>query len=245
MSSSKVYDSYWTEGGHVTKEWPNDFFFNTYGPILEKGSVLDYGCGMGYSYQNLLMRAVAGYVGADISKVAVDNTRKKNAEAVEIQEDGTVPLPDGSFESAVCSEVFEHLWDPLASAKELHRVLKPGGMLIATVPNFGYIPWRLMAFLRAEVPSEPESSSNRYRGVHIRFFNTKSFVRMMRDAGFSEVSVHGWCRSSIWDVFWCAGPYSRISYWAHDHLPRFLHLPFLSRLFPSWFGQRLRVVAIK
>ncbi|RYD21815.1 MAG: class I SAM-dependent methyltransferase, partial [Spirochaetia bacterium] len=135
MSTSDVYDSYWKEGGHLTQEWTEEFFQESYGPVIRMKKVLDYGCGMGYSYQNLLIRTAEGYVGADISSVAVENTRTKGVSAVAIQENGTVPLPDDSFEGAVCAEVFEHLWDPLASARELHRILKPGGVLVATVPN--------------------------------------------------------------------------------------------------------------
>jgi SAM-dependent methyltransferase len=245
MNAKKVYDVYWAENGHVTKEWTPDFFDQTLGVIKGRGCVLDYGCGMGYSYQRLLRAEVTDYIGADVSSVALEDARRKGCKVLEIRENGTVELPDDSCDGAVCSEVFEHLYDPLASAIELNRILKPGGVLVATVPNFGYLPWRFMAFVRAELPSEPESKANRYKGVHIRYFNTFSLARMMRDAGFSQVKVTGWCGSSIWDVFWGAGPLGRVSKWANRFLPRFLHFPILGRYIPFIFSERLRVIAIK
>lgn len=45
-----------------------------------------------------------------------------------------IPQPDKSFDVILCSEVFEHLPDPLSALKEFSRLLKPGGILIVTAP---------------------------------------------------------------------------------------------------------------
>jgi SAM-dependent methyltransferase len=45
-----------------------------------------------------------------------------------------VPEPDASFDAILCSEVFEHLPDPLKAIKEFARLLRPGGRLIVTAP---------------------------------------------------------------------------------------------------------------
>lgn len=46
-----------------------------------------------------------------------------------------IPLPDNSFDSVVCTQVFEHLEYPEKSASEIYRVLKPGGHLLVTIPQ--------------------------------------------------------------------------------------------------------------
>lgn len=45
-----------------------------------------------------------------------------------------IPEPDQSFDAIMCTEVFEHLPDPLAALKEFSRLLKPDGNLIITAP---------------------------------------------------------------------------------------------------------------
>jgi SAM-dependent methyltransferase len=45
-----------------------------------------------------------------------------------------MPVADGSFDAVVCTQVLEHVAEPLAALTEFHRVLRPGGRLIATVP---------------------------------------------------------------------------------------------------------------
>ena len=43
-----------------------------------------------------------------------------------------LPFPDASVDAIVCTEVFEHLIDPPSAAREIVRVLKPGGRLVLT-----------------------------------------------------------------------------------------------------------------
>lgn len=45
-----------------------------------------------------------------------------------------IPAPDASFDVILCTEVFEHLPDPIAAIKEFSRLLKPGGRVIITAP---------------------------------------------------------------------------------------------------------------
>lgn len=46
----------------------------------------------------------------------------------------SIPVPDASFDAVLCSEVFEHIPDPIAAIKEFSRILKPEGILLLTVP---------------------------------------------------------------------------------------------------------------
>ena len=50
-----------------------------------------------------------------------------------------VPEQDSSFDVILCSEVFEHLPDPLKALDEFNRLLKPGGKLIITAPFASFV----------------------------------------------------------------------------------------------------------
>ena len=46
-----------------------------------------------------------------------------------------IPFPDGSYDFVFCIEVLEHVPNPFGTLSEFHRVLKPRGVLILSVPN--------------------------------------------------------------------------------------------------------------
>ena len=46
----------------------------------------------------------------------------------------SIPVDNGSFDAVLCSEVLEHVPDPLAALRELTRTIRKGGILILTAP---------------------------------------------------------------------------------------------------------------
>jgi SAM-dependent methyltransferase len=44
------------------------------------------------------------------------------------------PVPDAAYDTVLCSEVLEHVSDPWSGLQEIRRVLRPGGVLLLTVP---------------------------------------------------------------------------------------------------------------
>ncbi len=47
-----------------------------------------------------------------------------------------IPLPDASIDAVMCTEVFEHLPNPVLAIQEFSRLIRPGGTLILTAPFF-------------------------------------------------------------------------------------------------------------
>lgn len=247
MSVETIYDDYWTKRRRVSGEWDLCRLQRVFGPLLGSEKVSDYGCGIGTTYRSLLISKVGSYSGADVSQVALKTVTTANLPGFSINpDDSSIPAASGSFDGVCSIEVFEHLFDPLAAARELFRLLQPGGTLVATVPNFGYHAWRLMALIRAQVPAEPERpQENRYNGVHIRFFSAATFRRLFQDAGFIDVTISSFDESSIFDVTRGFGPFAKISDLARAHLPAALQLRFLQDVWPGLFAYRIRVVASK
>jgi SAM-dependent methyltransferase len=95
-----------------------------------RGTLLDVGCGhMPYKSAVLAADAVSSYIGMDLS----DN--RSYANKPDINWDGVViPLGDGTVDCAMATEVLEHCPYPEKTLTEIHRVLKPEGVLFITVP---------------------------------------------------------------------------------------------------------------
>ena len=96
---------------------------------------LDAGCGTG-----TISRWLAVERGASV--LAIDGSDRMLSHAlpaggVEYRKADIVwtGLPDQSCDGIVCSSVLEYLPFPEAALEEFHRVLKPGGVLLASVPN--------------------------------------------------------------------------------------------------------------
>lgn len=94
------------------------------------GSVLDVGCGE-MPFRSLINLG-ARYTGLDVPQAREFGMR---GDGDIFSFDGrTIPFPDASFDNVLCTEVLEHAEDPVMLVSEMHRVLKPGGILLATVP---------------------------------------------------------------------------------------------------------------
>lgn len=113
----------------------NPFYFARRGlcrelrPLLAgiAGEVLDVGCGRKpYRYYTPATR----YVGVDI-----DTPATRALAAADVFYDGrTLPFPTSSFDSVLCSQVLEHVFEPDSFLREIRRVLRPGGTLVLSVP---------------------------------------------------------------------------------------------------------------
>jgi SAM-dependent methyltransferase len=155
--------------------------------------VLDFGCGDGRDIGRRLAERARGYVGVDISAVAVQGATELGLDARRIDSEREIPLPDRSFDVVTCLEVFEHLVEPHRAAWEIFRVLRPGGTLIATVPNVAYWRFRLdlAIFGRWDPLGDDFSVEQPWRDPHLRFFTKRTLTRMLAATGFREIEVQG------------------------------------------------------
>lgn len=93
------------------------------------GSVLDFGCGS-KPYEALFTRADR-YIGVDIEASGHSHLRSR----IDHFYDGhTLPFDDASFDAVVSFEVFEHVFNLDRMLGEIHRVLKPEGRLLFSIP---------------------------------------------------------------------------------------------------------------
>ncbi len=93
-----------------------------------------------------------------------------------------LPFRDDTFDHVICSEVFEHIQNDTLAMAELHRVLKPGGTLAATVPS--WLPEKICWALSAEyhAPLSP--------GGHVRIYTEEQLRHRLASAGLDVWESH-------------------------------------------------------
>lgn len=92
------------------------------------GRLLDVGCGT-MPYREDFVHCEQ-YVGLEF-----DTPENRAAKHADYFYDGvTFPFENASFDSVICNEVLEHVFNPRQFVGEVQRVLKPGGSLLLTVP---------------------------------------------------------------------------------------------------------------
>lgn len=112
-------------------------------PLPRDARALDVGCGTGANGPVLLAHSRFA-VGMDWSAIplGLEGTHQRGHTA-RIRGDATkLPFPDESFDLVVALDVLEHLDDDASAARELRRVLRPGGVVVIFVPALQWL-WGL------------------------------------------------------------------------------------------------------
>ena len=98
---------------------------------------LDIGCGTGAILKKLENYGQA--IGVDISEEAIEYCRKKGCRDVRKMNEGNLPFLSEEFECLLSFDVIEHIEYDARELAEYYRILKPGGIMILTVPAYMWL----------------------------------------------------------------------------------------------------------
>ncbi len=204
-------------------------------PFPGDAPVLDVGCGNGQRLLELQERGCTDLYGVEPTAGAAAKAREgtKAKICTGLLEDAG--FPTNHFQLIIMNQVLEHVPSPSQTLKHVRTLLRPGGALYMTVPNFG--SWEAALFGRywsgLQIPA------------HLHHFTPAPLRSLLESAGFR---ITTWRTDTVLAVTaasladWHTTSPSRLGDWLLK-LPRAAYVPFTQ--VADWLGrgQMLRVVA--
>jgi 2-polyprenyl-3-methyl-5-hydroxy-6-metoxy-1,4-benzoquinol methylase len=149
--------------------------------------VLEIGAGGGDTLLAARAAGVAGEVhGVDITRLPdshqghPDITRFLIADV----EAENLPYAPETFDAVITADLLEHLRDPWAVMTKLSKLLKPGGLWVASIPNFRHYTVLIPVVLRADFRYQLAGPLDR---THVRFFCKKNIAPLFEQAGLEPI----------------------------------------------------------
>ncbi|MCL2472683.1 MAG: class I SAM-dependent methyltransferase [Treponema sp.] len=145
-----------------------------------KPKILDIGCAIGSLLVRLRDRGWET-MGVEISDPQAEYCKTKrnlDVRSLPLEENN---FPYGAFNVVLASHLIEHLNEPAAFIREVHRILVPGGLFFVTTPNIASLQARLFG--------------SRWRSAifdHLYLFSVKSLTRMLMENGFTVEKITTW-----------------------------------------------------
>ncbi|MBT0663015.1 methyltransferase domain-containing protein [Geobacter pelophilus] len=151
---------------------------NSYNPVNK--TILDLGAGN---------NAISNHISCN-QAITIDAFADNNPDIVhDISKN--IPLDNGIIDICIAGEIFEHIYHAKFLLEEIHRVLKPQGVLILSVPNIVAIKNRV-SFLFGRIPMVAARADTFYtdgRPGHIRDFNLKEMKMLLQQTSFCVKQV--------------------------------------------------------
>jgi len=143
-------------------------------------TVLDVGCGEGGFSVNLPQTCEIWGIEPQVSAAAV--ARQRLSRVLEgTYEQVATEIPDGYFDLVCGNDVIEHMQDHEYFLQDVHRILKPGGCLIGSVPNIRWFEHLHELLKQREWYYREAGIADR---THLRNFTDRSLRRTLTECGF-------------------------------------------------------------
>lgn len=154
--------------------------------------ILEIGCGEGTFSRWLASQSAAAVVGADFASTAISRARQGREApnlTFEVQDVQRLSYRDAEFDLIVSCETLEHVPNPSHGVLELARVLRPGGTLLLTMPNYFSVTglhrlWRMLSGRGWDEGGQPLVNWTAYPRTRMWLFRAGLEVRATAGHGF-------------------------------------------------------------
>jgi len=181
------YDRVFNSNRGIQSKWHHLKFQTVKNALGLCGRHLDIGCGPGTLVG--LLDGTGELIGIDVSKHQTDYAQARYGDSqrqFQCSKVERLPFDDNHFDSVSLVELVEHIPEGQIQdlLREVRRVLKPGGKVVLTTPNYRSL-WPLLEWLVNRLG--PVS----YEDQHITRFNRRRLRDTMEQAGFHDIAVVG------------------------------------------------------
>jgi SAM-dependent methyltransferase len=188
-------------GSHALPRSVAAWYYSQLGPAK---NILDLGCGVG-DFGRYRPNVSVNVYGIDIDPAAVARAQAHEIAVQGDLENAALPYETGYFDAVLARDILEHLQAPWLTLQEVRRVLKPGGLVVASL-----------------VMAKPQAVWADY--THVRGFTRRSAEMLFLDQGYEVESL--WQMGGIPLT-------SRLG--LIRHVPQLLRLPLVGRRWAvSW-----------
>jgi len=150
------------------------------------GRVLDVGCAGGGAAQQLRAGGASWISGIEMMPEPAAMAERVYDQVLVGDAISELPRASGPFDTILCYDVLEHLYDPLALVQALRTVAAPGARLHVSVPNASHISLLRDLILRGTFGYEPAGHRD---ATHIRWFTRRDIVALIGEGGWQVQGV--------------------------------------------------------
>lgn len=143
--------NYYSKESGKRHQWYDMLMYDLRASVRPADKVLEVGCGQSVALRGLVREKLVpekNIYGIDQSKKATAELKRMLPQAhIEPGDIYRLPFREAHFDIVLMMEVIEHLQGPSVALKEIKRVLKPGGLVYISFPNFSVFPWNIVRFI--------------------------------------------------------------------------------------------------
>jgi 2-polyprenyl-3-methyl-5-hydroxy-6-metoxy-1,4-benzoquinol methylase len=146
-------------------------------PLSKKTKVLDIGCAGG-AFLRAAKQLNLSAIGIEPNRWLSEYARTKHQLDVRPGVLADYTFDDNSFDLITLWDVIEHVPDPTAELKEIHRILKPDGLLVVNYPDYSSFPARVLG---KKWPF--------WLSVHLTYYRPTTIRHHLTNCGFRTLKI--------------------------------------------------------
>ena len=182
----KAYQTYLPEGEEEIEAWRKmvEPVFRTGSDLIERhiprGRILDVGTGYGF-FLALMQSRGWEVMGLEVSPTGAHYGRKRWGLSILPQPWEKTSFHEGEFDVVTAFYVVEHFPDPVTFFREVHRILRPGGMILVRYPHTTPIK-DILSLMRIK-------NDLYHLPFHLSDFSPRTMCRALEQTGFTKIET--------------------------------------------------------